>query len=193
MTACEEVYSDGADSWFDGQHDLPLATPEELRAAFRRHAAGVAIVTTASPSGPIGFTATSVASVSAEPPLVSFNISRTASSWPAVSRARYVGVHVLGAHQEVLAQRFARSGEDRFAEPTRWTPGPRRVPVLDDCPAWLVAAVEQRVPAGDHLIVVARVLHAGGERSVREPLVYHDGAFLRRVPTPSEAQFAANS
>jgi flavin reductase (DIM6/NTAB) family NADH-FMN oxidoreductase RutF len=164
--------------WSEPARDLPLASAAELRRAFRRHAAGVAIVTAAGRGGPVGFTATSVVSVSVEPPLLSFNIGRTSSSWPALAAARHVGVHVLTGEQEELAARFARRGADRFAPPTVWVPGPRRVPLLADTAVWLVAAVEQRVPAGDHIIVVARVLHVGGWHDGAQPLLYHDGGYL---------------
>ncbi|MGW0582255.1 flavin reductase family protein, partial [Streptomyces sp. NPDC002920] len=75
-----------------------LASPELLRSVFRRHAAGVAVITAAGASGPVGFTATSLTSVSAEPPMLSFGVGTGASSWPAISGAEHVGVHLLGDH-----------------------------------------------------------------------------------------------
>ncbi|MFD6416075.1 flavin reductase family protein [Streptomyces sp. NPDC060194] len=149
--------------------------PALLRAAFRQHAAGVAVVT-AGGERPVGFTATSLTSVAAEPPLVSFGIGTGSSSWPAVARAEYVGVHVLGEHQRELAATFARSGADRFASPTRWRTGPRGVPVLDGVLAWLVCRVTARVPAGDHRVVIAEVVSGGTGESGR-PLLYHQGGF----------------
>ncbi|HSY00308.1 MAG TPA: flavin reductase family protein, partial [Streptomyces sp.] len=90
-----------------------LASPDLLRSVFRRHAAGVAVITARDAGGPVGFTATSLTSVSAEPPLLSFGIGTGASSWPVISEAEYVGVHILGEHQRELAATFARSGADR--------------------------------------------------------------------------------
>ncbi|GHH72257.1 flavin-dependent reductase [Streptomyces sulfonofaciens] len=153
----------------------PLDAPDLLRAVFRRHAAGVAVIT-AQGESPVGFTATSLTSVSAEPPLISFGISMIASCWPVISTAEYVGVHILGEDQRELAATFARSGADRFASPTRWSAGPEGVPVLADVPAWLVCRIAGRVPAGDHHIVLAEPLagdHTGGGR----PLLYHEGGF----------------
>lgn len=121
------------------------ASPDLLRSVFRRHAAGVAVITASGARGPVGFTATSLTSVSAEPPVVSFGIGTGASSWPAISEAGHVGVHVLGEHQRELAATFARSGADRFGAPTRWRKGPEEVPVLDDVLAWLVCRVVARV------------------------------------------------
>lgn len=156
------------------------AGPQELGRLFRRHAAAVAVVTTSHRGKPTGLLVTSLASVSATPPLISFNVSRGSSSWPALSSARHLGVHVLSGEQEELATRFARKGEDRFAAPTRWQPGPFQAPVLDGVAAWSVAEVEQRVPAGDHVIVVARLLQVG-TRDELVPLLHHDGAYHRPV------------
>jgi flavin reductase (DIM6/NTAB) family NADH-FMN oxidoreductase RutF len=168
--------------------ELPAASPEDLRRTFRRHAAGVAVVTATGTSGPVGFTVTSLVSVTAEPPRVSFNISHGSSSWPAVSLTRYLGIHLLGADQAELASTFARSGADRFAAPTVWAPGPRRVPLLDGCVAWMVGAVEERVSVGDHSIVVVKVLHLGGGPDVGEPLLYHDGAFRELAVASGEGE-----
>ncbi|MGW5371181.1 flavin reductase family protein [Streptomyces sp. NPDC004009] len=153
-----------------------LASADLLRSTFRRHAAGVAVITARGPAGPAGFTATSLTSVSAEPPLVSFGIGTGASSWPAVAAAEHVGVHILGEHQSDLAATFARSGADRFGTPTVWREGPRGVPVLDGVLAWLVCRVVGRIPAGDHRIVLAEVVF-GDSTGAGRPLLYHQGRF----------------
>jgi flavin reductase (DIM6/NTAB) family NADH-FMN oxidoreductase RutF len=147
-----------------------------LRSVFRRHAAGVAVITARGAAGPVGFTATSLTSVSARPPLVSFGIGTGSSSWPAVSEADHVGVHLLGEHQQDLAATFARSGADRFAAPTAWREGPEGVPVLDGVLAWLVCRVVGRVPAGDHRIVLAETL-LGDPTGAGSPLLYHQGRY----------------
>ncbi|MEU9588879.1 flavin reductase family protein [Streptomyces sp. NPDC048219] len=147
-----------------------------LRSVFRRHAAGVAVITAHGDAGPVGFTATSLTSVSAEPPLLSFGIGTGSSSWPTVAEAEHVGVHLLGEHQQELAATFARSGADRFGAPTVWREGPGGVPLLDGVLAWLVCRVVGRVPAGDHRIVLAEVL-AGDPSGAGSPLLYHQGRF----------------
>lgn len=134
------------------------------------------MITASGESGPVGFTATSLSSVSAEPPMLSFGIGTGASSWPVLSRATHVGVHILGEHQQELAATFARSGADRFGAPTAWRDGPQGVPVLDDVLAWLVCRVVARVPAGDHRIVLAEVV-LGDPEGAGRPLLYHQGRF----------------
>ncbi|MFI9240747.1 flavin reductase family protein [Streptomyces cinnamoneus] len=151
------------------------ATPELLRSVFRRHAAGVAVIT-ARGARPAGFTATSLTSVAAEPPLISFGVGTGSSSWPVLAEADHVGVHILGEHQQELAATFARSGADRFAAPTRWYSGPHGVPVLEDVLAWMVCRVVARVPAGDHRLVLAEAV-AGDPTGDGRPLLYHQGRF----------------
>jgi flavin reductase (DIM6/NTAB) family NADH-FMN oxidoreductase RutF len=155
-----------------------IASPDLLRSVFRKHAAGVAVITARGSSGPVGFTATSLASVSADPPMLSFGVGTGGSSWPAIAATDHVGVHVLGEHQQELAATFARSGADRFGPGTAWREGPQGVPVLDDVPAWMVCKVVTRVPAGDHRIVLAEVL-VGDSTGRGRPLLYHQGRFSR--------------
>jgi flavin reductase (DIM6/NTAB) family NADH-FMN oxidoreductase RutF len=156
--------------------EVKPAGPDDLRRLFRRHAAAVAVITTTHHDAPVGLLVTSLASVSTQPPLISFNVSRGSSSWPALSEAQYLGVHVLAAGQSELADRFARKGADRFAAPTSWRLGPHRVPLVSGCAAASVAVVEQRVAAGDHVIVVARLLRVETEDST-SPLVHHEGTY----------------
>jgi flavin reductase (DIM6/NTAB) family NADH-FMN oxidoreductase RutF len=153
-----------------------LASPDLLRSVFRRHAAGVAVITARGDAGPVGFTATSLTSVSAEPPMLSFGISQGASSWPAIATTEHIGVHILGDHQQELAATFAKSGADRFGAPTAWREGPEGVPVLDGVLAWLVCRIVARVPAGDHRIVLAEVA-LGDPTGPGRPLLYHQGRF----------------
>jgi flavin reductase (DIM6/NTAB) family NADH-FMN oxidoreductase RutF len=151
--------------------------PDLFRGLFRRHAAGVTVITTSS-DRPVGFTATSLVALSLDPPLLSFNLSRTSSCWPAVEQADHVAVHLLAEHQEQVASTFARSGADRFAAPTSWQIGPYGLPILDDVLAWMVCSIETRVDAGDHSVVIGRVLAADHHEGLR-PLIYHDGGFTR--------------
>jgi flavin reductase (DIM6/NTAB) family NADH-FMN oxidoreductase RutF len=152
--------------------------PDLFRAVLRRHAAGVVVVT-ASGERPAGFTATSFTSVSLDPPLVSFCLNRSSSSWPTVERASHVAVHVLADTDEQLARTFATSGIDRFAHPTRWRPGRYGVPVLIGVPAVLICRVTDRVMAGDHAIVLAEPLEAEHGAEPAAPLLYHGGRYLR--------------
>jgi flavin reductase (DIM6/NTAB) family NADH-FMN oxidoreductase RutF len=165
----------GADSAIDAQ---------TYRAVFRRHAAGVVVITADTGAQPAGFTATSLTSVSLDPPLVSFAIATTASSWPTVAAAVSVVVNFLADDQHALATTFATSGINRFAAPTRWSRLVTGEPVLDDAGSHLRAEIVERLPVGDHHVVVAQVTHAWTRRE-RGPLVYCGGAYAGVRPIGS--------
>jgi flavin reductase (DIM6/NTAB) family NADH-FMN oxidoreductase RutF len=150
-------------------------TADLFRSVFRDHAARVVVVTAKGDPKPAGFTATSLASVSLRPPMVSFSVARSASAWATLSRSGRVAVHLLADDQDGLATTFATSGIDRFAE-VRWRPGRRGEPLIEGCAAYLCCQVVQHVPAGDHVLVLARVAEAQVVRS-GSPLIYHDGAY----------------
>ncbi|WP_213452058.1 flavin reductase family protein [Rhizomonospora bruguierae] len=149
--------------------------PEALRALLRQQAAAVSVVTAAG-RPPVGFTATSFTSVSLRPPLVSFCVAHSASTWPGVAEAAHVGVHLLTRGQQRVAGIFATSGIDRFASHSGWSPGPHGVPVLHDVLAWLVCRVVRRITAGDHDIVLAEPV-AANQTGDGEPLLYHRGRY----------------
>jgi flavin reductase (DIM6/NTAB) family NADH-FMN oxidoreductase RutF len=146
-----------------------------LRSVFRQHASGVAVIT-ARGDAPVGFTAVSLNSVAVEPPLISFGVDVSSSSWPVIAEAAHVGVHLLEEHQQELALTFARHGADRFAPPTSWHEGAEGVPVLDGVLAWLVCRTVACVPAGDHRIVVAQPV-MGDPPGTGRPLLHHRGRF----------------
>lgn len=150
--------------------------PATFRQVFRQHAAGVAVVTVAGPDGPAGFTATSLTSVSATPPLLSIAVASTATTWPALAAADGFVVNLLGTRARDLATRFSTSGLDRFAPPTRWSTLPSGEPRLDAAHSWIHCHVEERIPAGDHHLVIGRVVAAAVTRN-EEPLLYHDGQY----------------
>jgi flavin reductase (DIM6/NTAB) family NADH-FMN oxidoreductase RutF len=150
--------------------------PQRFRQLFRRHPGGVVVVTADAGTGPVGFTATSFTGVSLEPPLAAFAVARHASAWPQLHAASSVVVHLLGPDDGPLAQRFATSGIDRFAAPTRWSRLPTGEPVLAHGGAWLRGEILDRIPVGDHHLVVVHI-DAADIGSLRAALVYHDGAY----------------
>jgi flavin reductase (DIM6/NTAB) family NADH-FMN oxidoreductase RutF len=151
-----------------------------MRALMRRHAGGVAIITTYDPANrlqPIGFTATSLVSVSLDPPTVSFNVSNTSRSGQAWLTAAYGLVHVLDESQEETATRFAAAGPDKFHH-TDWCRAEHGLPELAGCLGWLLVRTAGRMAVADHLVVAATVLRSQ-MRSGGRPLVRFDGAFHR--------------
>src|ERR1700754_1092959 len=115
-----------------------------LRTAFGRFATGVAFVTTERD----GLIVSSFAAVSLQPPLVSFCPSRDSLTWQRMRRAGRFAIHVVDAGHAGFVRRAAAPGADRRAEPA----------VLSDALATLECELAAEHPAGDHWIVVARVL-----------------------------------
>ncbi|MEU0507589.1 flavin reductase family protein [Nocardia sp. NPDC005998] len=167
--------------------DLSGITAEQYRASMRHYPAGVTVVTLGSKNGPVGFTATSFASLSLEPPLVSFNIAHTSSSLTALRAAESVVIHFLGEHQHDLAQRFARTADQRFTDRSLWTTLDSGEPVLHGTPIWIRATIKQLIPIGDHTFVVGlvtRVRDSTEEQPAAAPLLYYRGRYYR--PTSLE-------
>lgn len=162
------------------EHDEPQLDPQRFKQVFRRHPAGVAVVALRHRGRPVGFTATSVISVSAAPPLLAFSLASTSSSWPAVSEAATLAVSFLADGQDDVSARFATSGLDRFAA-GGWTSLPTGEPVVDGAVSWVRARVVQRTPVGDSYLVSLRALAAGVPAAGAEtsPLVYHDRTYHR--------------
>jgi flavin reductase (DIM6/NTAB) family NADH-FMN oxidoreductase RutF len=131
---------------------------EALRATFRRHASGVSVITTVSADGsPVGFTATSMTSLGANPPLASFNVARGSSTWPSIENAKYVAIHTLGASNLELAARMAADHTQRFV-PQDWKIGPMGVPVFPTATAILIAKVRQIVNIEANAVVIVDIL-----------------------------------
>ena len=147
-----------------------------FKLAFRRHAAGVAAVTARTPDGdPVGFTATSLASLAAVPPLATFNMARVSSAWPAVVGTDHVLIHLLGARNRALAERLAGPHDERFGG-DHWTPGPYDLPLLREVPAWMLGRIVERVPVADNAVVVVRI-EDGGLGDEDEALLYHERTY----------------
>lgn len=150
---------------------------EDYRTALRRHPAGVVIITLMSETGPVGFTATSFASLSLDPPLVSFNITHTSSSIAALRTAASVAVHLVREEQLALARRFSADADQRFTEPGSWSELPTGEPLLSGTSTWLRAELRELIPTGDSTLVVAGVTHLHCDSDSGAPLLYHDGQY----------------
>ncbi|SRR5690606_27109667 len=146
-----------------------------FRDALGRFATGVTIVTTLDHDGrPVGLTANSFNSVSLDPPMVLWSLSRRSQNLAVFERAERYAVNVLAVDQRELSDRFARSVDDRFAG-VSWRPGTGGVPVLADVAAVFECENETRVAGGDHMIFLGRV--AAFSHDERQPLIYHGGRY----------------
>lgn len=157
------------------------ATPDAFKLAFRGHAAGVAVVTADPGTGPVALTATSVFSVSAEPPVLVFSLSALSSSTPAIRASQSVVVHLLDERRKDLAVLGSTSGVDRFADAGSWSRLPTGEPYYLGVPTWIRARVTDLLPVGASTLVVAtaeEVAELDDEDAAEaRPLVYHNRAW----------------
>nr|WP_228084121.1 flavin reductase family protein [Streptomyces sp. MA3_2.13] len=161
---------------------------EEFRGAMARLAGGVVLITAhdgdEGPRGaPAGMTATAFLSVSLEPPLVLASV-RTGSRMDEILEAQPLwAASLLGQEQRVTAGRFAMSGRlsDRllFQEVPHVLGDLTGAPLLKGALAALECRTESRVPAGDHTLLIARVLRTEVPGEAGDPLLYYRGAYRR--------------
>ncbi|WP_127793748.1 flavin reductase family protein [Agromyces sp. LHK192] len=157
---------------------------EDFKAVFRGHPGGVAVITADAGDGPVALTASSVSSVSAEPPLLIFSISALSSASDVLSRAETVVVHFLDANDVELAKLGAARGIDRFADTHRWSRLVTGEPVYRDVRAWVRCAVIDRMDAGTSTVIAAHALQSHIERDAHaggpgDALVYHNRTWHR--------------
>lgn len=151
---------------------------DAFKAAFRRHAAGVAAITARKPDGdPVGFTATSLASLSAVPPLATFNMARSASSWPAIVSTDRVVIHMLGARNRRLAEIMSGDNAARFVG-DHWHEGENGLPILDGVTTWMTGRIIERLQVHNSAVVVVQI-ESGEIGPDDEPLIYHERRYVR--------------
>lgn len=149
-----------------------------LRDAMGCFATGVTIVTTIGADGmPLGLTANSFTSVSLDPPLLLVCIAHSSSSAAAMRVADRFTVNVLQIGQQPVSNRFASKVGDRFA-PKDWVLGEFGAPVLDGSLCAFECEKYSISDAGDHFILVGKVLKASFEPR-RDPLLYFRGKYRR--------------
>ena len=144
-------------------------------------ATGVTIVTARTPDGQlVGLTANSFNSVSMEPPLVLWSLSRSASSMPMLFAGSHYAINVLAADQKALAERFAGRREERWTG-VDFVAGAAGAPLLTGAAATFECFNRSRYEEGDHVIFVGEVEHCT-HRPGAMPLLFHGGRFYTELP-----------
>jgi flavin reductase (DIM6/NTAB) family NADH-FMN oxidoreductase RutF len=151
-----------------------IIDPVEFRAVLGHFASGVLVVAALDSGQPAGFTCQSFFSLSLEPPLIALAPGKASTSWPRVALADGFCANVLADDQEVVARTFARSGPDKFAG-VNWSAGDTGHPHLSGCLAWIDCVIETVHDAGDHHLVIGRVV--GLEAGAGRPLLFYRGGF----------------
>ena len=159
--------------------------PRDFRNALGTYATGVTIITAAGTDGkPYGITCNSFASVSLNPPLVLWSLVLYSSSLSAFQNASHFAVNVLGVSQQALANKFAKSSDDKFAG-VDWRPGLGNAPILTDSVANFQCRAANRYYGGDHVIFLGAV--EGYSYGRKEPLLFARGGYGRFVADSGSA------
>jgi 3-hydroxy-9,10-secoandrosta-1,3,5(10)-triene-9,17-dione monooxygenase reductase component len=164
------------------------ATPREidssaLKEAFRLHATGLVIVSVMHDGKPVGFTCQSFCSVSVDPPLVSFNVMASSTTYPHIRAHGKFCVNILAASHEHLSSAFATKRADKW-DGVAWSRTKCDNPAINNAVAWFDCSLVAEHEAGDHMIVVGGVdAVASATVPAREPLVYHHGGYRTLAPT----------
>ena len=157
--------------------DASALDPRDFRNALGTFATGVTIITAVAADGePYGLTCNSFASVSLNPPLVLWSLGMFSQGFNTFQNASHFAVNVLGASQQALASRFAKSSGDKFAG-VEWTPGLGGAPLLSDSIANFQCRAASRYYGGDHVIFLGAVEAYAYNR--HEPLLFARGGYGR--------------
>jgi len=156
----------------------------QFKDAMSRFTTGVTVVAGMEDGRPVGFTCQSFVSLSIDPPFIAVAPARSSTSWPRIARAGKFCVNVLGDQQMEVGRRFSVSGGDKF-EGVDWHPAPvSGAPVIEGSLAWVDCNVELVHEAGDHELIIGKVLDLGlGEGS---PLVFFRRSFATVAPRQSD-------
>ncbi|CAN0420572.1 unnamed protein product, partial [Ectocarpus sp. 12 AP-2014] len=150
-----------------------------LRNALGTFATGVTVVTTKGPDGKdLGRTANSFSSVSLDPPLILWSLSKTSSAFEAFKQSDFFAVHILSADQDSISGAFASSSVNPF-DNMEVKRGHEEIPLIEDCAARFECKTTYQYEGGDHIIFVGEVIDF--RHSSTPPLLFHGGRYGRLV------------
>jgi flavin reductase (DIM6/NTAB) family NADH-FMN oxidoreductase RutF len=150
--------------------------PSALREAFSAFPSGVVAVAGMVDGVPVGLAASSFTSVSLDPPLVSFSVAKTSSTWPVLRQADHLGLSVLASHHDSVCRQLAGPAEERFTD-LQVHIGDGGAVLLDDAVATFECSIDREVEAGDHTLVLL-ALHSVDDLG-GDALVFHRSSFPR--------------
>src|SRR5947208_7312080 len=149
--------------------------PSQFRQLLGRFATGVTVVTTRDRAGkPIGMTASSVASVSLDPPLVLVSVARDNDMHPALKAADRFVLNVLASDQEAISRRFADEHPNRF-DGIGYRETRQGLPVLEGVLASIECEKHAEAPGGDHTVFFGLVTGGSVSDGGGGPLLNHRG------------------
>ena len=162
----------------EGYPEMPEELPDQFRSAMRRLAASVSIVVAKGEAGPVGMAATSITSLTIDPPALLVCVNRTTSLHALLVPTAPLSVNLLSKNQKDVSVAFGGGvPHDQRFKFGDWIEGENGLPFLDQAQASLQCVIDAMLAYGTHSIVIARVLRASVSEAV-SPLVYQDGAYL---------------
>jgi 3-hydroxy-9,10-secoandrosta-1,3,5(10)-triene-9,17-dione monooxygenase reductase component len=147
------------------------------RTVLGHFATGVVLVTAMEGDQPVGMACNSFTSVSLDPPIVLFCAAKSSSTWPRIQASGKWAANFLDEDGEEICRLFAQKGADRFAH-IGITPGRTGSPIIEDALAFVDCETIAEHDAGDHLIVVGKVIELG-YRHEGKPLLFYRGGYGR--------------
>jgi flavin reductase (DIM6/NTAB) family NADH-FMN oxidoreductase RutF/flavin-dependent dehydrogenase len=181
-------------AWFMDPEEADLYLEKSRRAAaeqfdrrgFRRalgqFATGVAIVSARGKDAqPVGLTVNSFSSVSLDPPLVLWSLSKNSSSYHDFLSATHFAINVLAADQHHLSRKFSTPMEDKFAG-VEFAHGAGGCPLLNGATAHFICRRIREFDGGDHVIFLGEVEDYKWREG--EPLIFHSGRYHVKTRHP---------
>lgn len=164
--------------------DTGKADPRAFRNTLGRFATGVTVITTCTPEGKLeGMTANSFSAVSLDPPLILWSIRNEAPSLQSFLDAGVFAINILSQEQAELSHHFASPRANKF-EGIETQKGFGNCPILEGTLARLECEIEKTLPAGDHQIILGRVVGAAYDDTA-QPLLFSAGRYALAAPLPN--------
>ncbi|MFK7867375.1 MAG: flavin reductase family protein [Alphaproteobacteria bacterium] len=166
------------------QFEPPHPNGLKLRASFGKFATGVTIVSAISKAGkPVGFTANSFTSVSLDPALLLVAIGKDNKLHEVFETAAHFAISILQQNQQTISNQFANPNGMRFEALENdggLSPyiGPFGLPLIPDALAWFCCESERVIEAGDHSLLIGKILQHGEAQASNAPLIYWNGQYL---------------
>ena len=147
-----------------------------LRQALGSFPTGVTVVSCLDKNNnPLGFTANSFTSVSLDPQLISICIDKESFNIDTFSITEHFAVSILSESQQSISTTFATPNEERFKD-IDWRSEDTGSPIISNAVAWFDCKTEQVVDAGDHLILIGKIISF--DSSPKTPLMYLRGNYV---------------
>lgn len=167
-------------------------SPADYRQVFGLLPTGVVAITgMTAQDRPMGFVVGTFQSLSLDPPLVTFCVDKSSSTWPALRSLGRFTANILSTEQLPVCKALSRKGEDKF-EGLPYEKSPIGTPRLPGATAWIDCQVLSEVVAGDHFMIVGSV--SAMVPGTGDALLFRGGKFgeCSLWPTPAPTQKAEN-